>query len=79
MLLHATRNPTWQRARYPPFSNDVQFFGKVCNYIFTAVFFVEFVLMIIAIGPKKYLTTLMTFVDALIVISSIVELYRWSA
>ncbi len=48
--------------------------GEITNQVFTLIFFVEFIIRIIAIGPKHYFTDGWNIFDFLIAIGSIVGL-----
>merc|ERR1719353_2010798 len=59
---------------HPPPTPDLQKFKYMANFVFTGVFAVEFIVLNLGLGLKKYWTTLVTAFDGVIVISSFVEL-----
>lgn len=60
--------------KYPPPSAGMQSFLQVCNYIFAVAFTVEMIILVVAMGPKSYILTVMTAFDGAIVIASWVEI-----
>jgi hypothetical protein len=59
---------------HPPPTPDLQKFRYIANFVFTAVFALEFLVLNIGLGPKKYWTNMVTGFDGLIVITSFIEL-----
>merc|ERR1719326_1577123 len=59
---------------HPPPTPDLQKFRYMANFVFTGVFAVEFIVLNLGLGFKKYWTTLVTAFDGVIVVSSFVEL-----
>jgi hypothetical protein len=65
---------TMMMDRYPAPPPWQQIMVKTCNTIFNGVFFVEFLILHVAYGPKKYWTSMTTLFDGVIVITSCLEL-----
>jgi len=61
--------------QYPPPGPTMSTFLDYTNYIFTGVFLLEFLVLHVGYGPKKYWTTLVMAFDGLIVVVSIAELF----
>mmetsp|Transcript_57180 Transcript_57180/g.100037 ORF Transcript_57180/g.100037 Transcript_57180/m.100037 type:complete len:1956 (+) Transcript_57180:179-6046(+) len=60
--------------KYPPPPSGMQSFLQVCNYIFAVAFTVEMIILLVAMGPKSYLLTVMTAFDGAIVVAGWVEI-----
>ncbi|KAF4672946.1 hypothetical protein FOL47_011216 [Perkinsus chesapeaki] len=60
---------------YPPPPYKISAILTVLNQIFTVVFVIEFILLHLALGPKRYWTKLVTAFDGFIVITSLLELF----
>jgi hypothetical protein len=66
---------TMMMDQYPPPNFTRQTVLQYLNYTFTSVFFVEFLVLHIAFGPKRYWTQLVTAFDGFIVGVSFLELF----
>jgi hypothetical protein len=60
--------------QHPPPPLPVQYLQKFTGHLFRWVFTVEFVILHVAYGPKKYWTSAITAFDGLIVLSSWIEI-----
>merc|ERR1719313_2038077 len=68
---------TMMMDQYPPPNFTRQTVLQFLNYTFTGVFFVEFIVLHIAFGPKRYWTQLVTAFDGFIVGVSFLELFSF--
>merc|ERR1719454_2508329 len=60
--------------RYPPPSAALLTLLEVCNYVFSVAFSIEMVIILVARGPWRYWTDMVTAFDGVIVIASWVEI-----